>query len=289
MTNRIVTEPETLQDARWELLDHINIATDKFMTALAFVWLGLLIVDFTIGFTPLLQLISNAIWALFIADFAIEFTIAPDKRQYLRRNWLTAVSLLLPALRILRIFRAFRVLSATRALRTVSFFRLITSLNRGMSATARTLGRRNIGFVIAFTVVVTFAGAAGMALFESPQSLYEEGYVVTVDSAEGLNSYSESVWWTAMLMTTLGSDYWPQTVEGRILCWMLSIYALAVFGYITAAFASHFIGIDRQQKAAPPESSSDSAQLQLAQVQAQLRALLEQIETSVHSTQEKVG
>jgi voltage-gated potassium channel len=49
-----------------------------------------------------------------------------------------------------------------------------------------------------------------------------------------------------MLMTTLGSEYWPQTPEGRVLCLLLSIYALAVFGYLTASIASFFIGQDAE-------------------------------------------
>jgi len=272
MNNLTESETQDLHHARWELLEHINAVTDKFMTALAFVWLGLLVIDFTRGLNPFLQLVSNAIWVLFVADFVVEFIIAPAKRTYLRRNWLTALSLLLPALRILRIFRAFRALNAARAVRTVSFVRLVTSLNRGMGATARALGRRNIGYVVAFTVLVIFAGGAGMALFESPQSLYEGGQTDTLDPTAGLADYSEAVWSTAMLLTTLGSEYWPQTIEGRILCWMLSVYALAVFGYITAALASHFIDIDRQA----PSDDAHPFNEQLSVVQAQLDLLVAQ-------------
>ncbi len=280
MTNPTHEYEADLHEARWELLTHINTLTDKLMTALAFVWLGLLIIDFIQGLTPLLQAISNIIWILFIVDFVIEFIIAPHKRQYLRRNWLTALSLLLPALRVLRIFRAFRLLGASRTLRTVSFVRLVTSLNRGMRATAKTLGRRNVGFVVAFTIVVTFAGAAAMLLFESPQSLYESGVTDQIDPDAGFRNYGDAVWWTAMLMTTLGSEYWPQTAEGRILCWMLSIYALVVFGYITAALASYFIGVDRdRQEAPPPPIPSDlSLQAQLSAVQSQMQILLIQLE-----------
>ena len=49
-----------------------------------------------------------------------------------------------------------------------------------------------------------------------------------------------------MVMTTLGSEYWPQTTEGRLLCVVLSIYAFAVFGYITATIATFFIGRDAE-------------------------------------------
>lgn len=34
----------------------------------------------------------------------------------------------------------------------------------------------------------------------------------------GIDSYGTALWWTAMILTTMGSDYWPKTAEGRILC-----------------------------------------------------------------------
>ena len=51
-----------------------------------------------------------------------------------------------------------------------------------------------------------------------------------------------------MIMTTLGSEYWPQTPEGRVLCIILSLFAFAVFGYITAAIATFFVGQDAENK-----------------------------------------
>lgn len=247
MANDTPEKVEELRNARWELLEHINRLTDKGMIALAFVWLILLVIDLTTGLNRPLQVISNAIWVIFIADFVLEFIIAPSKQTYLRRNWLTALSLALPALRLLRVFRAFRILNAVRAVRTVSFLRLITSLNRGMRAVGNAFGRRNIGYLIVITAIVTFAGAAGMAYFESPQAIRAAGYANGVALNGGLATYGDAVWWTFMLMTTIGSDYWPVTIEGRVLCWILSVYALAIFGYITAAFASYFIGIDQNK------------------------------------------
>jgi len=42
----------------------------------------------------------------------------------------------------------------------------------------------------------------------------------------GPYSCGEALWWTAMIMTTMGSQYWPQTIEGRMLCVFLALYAL---------------------------------------------------------------
>lgn len=289
-----------LKDERWSLLEQVNALTEKPFIVLAFVWLALLIIDFTRGLGPLLQNASYVIWALFALDFLIEFTIAPHKLKYLRRNWLTAISLLLPAVRMLRVFRALRVLRAARAARSVSLLRVVTSLNRGMRAVGNTLGRRGIGYVISLTVIVTFAGAAGMYAFESPAALCEASYpeaelmaqraqcqAQAVDQDRGLGNYGEAVWWTAMVMTTMGSDYFPLTAEGRILGWLLAVYAFAIFGYITATIASYFVGRDTAAQQAPavvePGENRDTGSLQreIAALREQMTTLTTQLQLAL--------
>ncbi len=154
-----------LHQKRWELLEHINDLTDRPMTVLSLVWVGLLVLDLTHGLGPVLTLVSNVIWGLFVADFAIEFVIAPHKTTYLRRNWLTALALLLPALRVLRLARAFRLLRLARASRSVTLLRLLASINRGLGAVRHAMARRGVGYVAALSVIVLFAGAAGMYAF----------------------------------------------------------------------------------------------------------------------------
>ena len=44
----------------------------------------------------------------------------------------------------------------------------------------------------------------------------------------------------------IGGDYWPKTFEGRILAFLLSVYAFSIFGYITASLASFLIGRDKE-------------------------------------------
>ena len=44
-----------------------------------------------------------------------------------------------------------------------------------------------------------------------------------------------------MMMTIRGSDFWPQTVEGRVLTWLMAVFAFAILGYITAFLASIFL------------------------------------------------
>ena len=67
-------------------------------------------------------------------------------------------------------------------------------------------------------------------------------------AGRGFNSYGDALWWTAMIMTTLRSEFWPQTAEGRILCVILSLYAFTVFGYVAATLATFFIDRDAENE-----------------------------------------
>jgi voltage-gated potassium channel len=75
-----------------------------------------------------------------------------------------------------------------------------------------------------------------------------------------------------MIMTTLGSAYWPRTPEGRILAPLLSLFAIGVFGYITASLASFFV--DRDAAAADSATASES---ELRAIRRELRLLREEL------------
>jgi voltage-gated potassium channel len=222
--------PEQEQELRrWALLRRAEAWLEQPMIALGFVWLVLLVIELLWGIGVWLQRTITGIWIVFIFDFFLRLLLAPRKGRYLRRNWLTAFALLIPALRM---FRFVRMLPLLRATRSVRLIRLVTSLNRSMRALGKTMHRRGFGYVMSLSFLVLFAGAAGMLAFEN------------LPGGRGIDSYSEALWWTAMIMTTMGSDYWPQTAEGRVLTFLLALYAFAVFGYVTATLASFFIDQD---------------------------------------------
>ena len=101
-------------------------------------------------------------------------------------------------------------------------------MDRGTLADARSVWRRfaqprdaralaqhgpaRLRLLVALTALVTVAGAAGMYALED--ELPGDG---------GLAGYATALWWTAMVMTTPGSEYWPKTAEGRVLCFLLAL------------------------------------------------------------------
>lgn len=268
--------PADLGAERWELLRHVDELLDAPMIALSFAWLVLMIVDLTRGLGSVLQTVGYLIWGVFVAHFLVGLLIAPNRRAYLRHNWLTAVALVLPAFRLFATVRAFRLLRLARATRSASLARVLTSLNRGMRAINAVMGHRGIGYVVALTTIVTFGGAAGMDFFESPAALANAGVAASGQAAVGLNGYGEALWWTAMTMTTMGSDYSPQTLEGRILGWLLAVYAFAIFGYITATIASLFVLQDTNPPAAQVRPDNDNAN-ELASLRQEIQALRSQL------------
>lgn len=270
----------TVYRERQTLLRRVSRLLDTPMTVLSFLWLGLMIVDFTAGLSPFLEAMNYLLWGLFVLHFALEFWIAPDKLRYVRTNWLTALALLLPAFRMLRVFRAFRVLQIGRFGRGLRLVRWMTSLNRGMRAAQKTVAGRGLTYVLLLTLIINFAGAAAMYYFENPRMLAEDGYAGEGSSGTGIRSYGESLWWTSMMLTTMGSDYFPKTVEGRVVSLLLAIYAFAMFGYITATVASLIIQVDRPDHPAPGD-----VQQQLAALQQEIAALRRQLGAPVDGGQ----
>jgi len=48
-----------------------------------------------------------------------------------------------------------------------------------------------------------------------------------------------------VVTTTMDSDYFPKTAEGRVIALLLAVYAFAIFGYITATIASLIVRVDQ--------------------------------------------
>ena len=224
--------------ARWELLAEVDRLTTVPLAFVSLAWLVLIIIDLVQGLPPALETLTWIIWGLFIVDVAIELLIAPNRPAYLRSNWLSVLSLALPALRVFRLVPALRILGAGRALRSISLLRVLTGVNRGLRALRATLERNGFAYVLGGTLLVALVGAAGLLAFEGPG---EEARTL-MDGRVGLRDYGDALWASAMLLVTIGSAFEPQTPEGRVLALLIAVYGFAVFGYITATLATILIG-----------------------------------------------
>ena len=244
-----------LQLERWRALRDLDEWLRTPMLLLSLVWLALIVVDLTVGTNSLLGVFATIIWIIFIAEFVVRLLIAPDKRRFFKHNWLTLIALIVPALRL---FRALAILRAARGIRLI---RIVGTANRSVRALQGTLRRRQFGYVTMLTMLVIALGSAGMLSFES-----------AAEVKGGFTDYWDALWWTGMLLTTIGSQFWPATTEGRVLAFLLSLYGLAVLGYLTATFASFFIGRDAEEENGPVAGAAELQALK-AEVEALRRAI----------------
>ncbi len=229
-----------LKAQRNELADRLADLLDGPLTLLAFVSLALVIAEYAGWLSPTWLVISDrillGIWAVFALEFFTRLALACDKGRYLRQNWIAAVSVALP------LFRVVRVLRVARLLRSLRLVRLLTSLNRGLREIGASMAGRTFTYFLTATVVVILAGAAGILALES-------------DSPRPVvNNFGDALWWTTTLVAANELGEKPSTPEGRVLAIALALFGMAVFGYITAALASYFVGASGREQAAAAEA-----------------------------------
>lgn len=156
----------------------------------------------------------TGIWILFGIQFAIGLLVSPDRLRYVRRNWITAASLVLP------FFRIFRVLRAARAVRAFSGLRALSAFNRAARGLADALAWSRAGYPLALAGTATVLGSATIFLFESDHS------------GSPVASYADALWWTLATLTTVGASYEPSSAGGRIVALLVMISGLVLLGYV---------------------------------------------------------
>ena len=201
-----------------------------------------------------MEVLSWGLWSLFFLEFVAKFTLAPAKRSYLRKHWLDVLIVLLPFLKFLRLAR---VLRATRAL---PIFRLLVFGGRGSESTLELLRRRRFGQLGIISAMVVLIGAS-------------VGYLLEAGAAGSqIENFGDALWWSATTITTVGSEVYPVTVGGRILAFLLMIYAIGVFSYFIGAIASVLVDFDARKK--PQKKEEDGVRLTERELAA-LRSILE--------------
>lgn len=214
---------------RYRLVAEIERMLDGPTTYLAIVFAIVLAVELVLQaqeapIPPVLGWIQLAIWGVFVLHFLLGITISPDRLRYLRRNWLTAVSLVIPFLRAFRALRAVRALRATNSVRVAAGFNRLARSLRGVLAWSRA------GYAAALAATAALLGSAALLMFE----------------AEAPNSqitdYGEALWWATATLTTVGAASEPVTVGGRIVALVLMFGGLVLFGYVAGVVAAVLFG-----------------------------------------------
>jgi voltage-gated potassium channel len=160
-------------------------------------------------------LLNWLIWGVFLAQVVVMLVVTRDRAHWLRHHPLElCIVLLTPPLlpaslqsaRILRLLRVFRVVITARSLRQHYF-----SLN---------------GLKIA-TVVALFGILGAGAVFADFEHL----------------SAWDGIWWAIGTVTTMGSEIYPHTTEGRIVAIVILVLGVGYVAVLTGALTQFILRV----------------------------------------------
>ncbi|MGH2584512.1 MAG: ion transporter, partial [Dehalococcoidia bacterium] len=217
-----MTKPPTTQRVRV-----FTLVVDLVMSALALVFAVLLVMQFTMNLSPVAErrasLGITLIWIVFVIDFCVRLALADSKREFLRHNWISAIALVVPALRVLRVLQLARAVQAAQAMQISG---VVSGGKRADEALRRSLGLHPTLYISLMTLLVTALAAAGMYAIEHTHG------------RANITNVGDAVWWTTATLTTVGSELYPVTAEGRVLAILVMVYGLIFAGYIAATLTS---------------------------------------------------
>ncbi|MDE3720830.1 ion channel [Nocardiopsis sp. N85] len=198
--------------ARWERRSEIPMLLLAGAFLVAYAW-PVIDPDLEPDLYTVLETLSWTVWLSFGADFVIRVHLSEHRLKYALRHWYDVLLILMPVFRTLRLLR---------------LFALMRMLNR--SAQGGSLEGKASLYV---------GGAATLTIFL--------GAVTVLDIERGapdanITELGDALWWALVTATTVGyGDYYPVTLEGRLVAVVLMIMGIGLMGVVTAAAASWFL------------------------------------------------
>ena len=153
-----------------------------------------------------LNVIVWIVWACFAVDYVARLLLSVQKVKFVRTHKLDLLMVLLPMLRLLRVFLLLR-----RSLASVSTDRIA-------------------GSIVSLVVASVFVSAFFMWRVE----YNAPGATIT--------TFRYALWWAVVTTTTVGyGDYTPVTFAGRIIATAVMIVGVGLIGTVSATVAAWFV------------------------------------------------
>ncbi|NMC76019.1 MAG: potassium channel family protein [Candidatus Methanofastidiosa archaeon] len=167
------------------------------------------------------------IWLAFLIEFVVEISVAKDKKQYTKENWLNlAIIILSPPLPM----KALQGFQALRIIRVLRVLRVFVVLSRGTKGFKKFYSNNSVSYVIYLTVILIFFCGFIFSIFEKGKSLFD------------------GIWWAVETVSTVGyGDIAPLTPAGRILGIVLIFLGIGFMSILTAAISAYFVEKDANQ------------------------------------------
>ena len=174
---------------------------------------------------PPYSIIDLLLWFVFVVDYGWRFFLSKGKWRFIIENIfdLLAILPLNAIFTVFRLGRIFRLARLTKLLKLTRLLRIIGltgKLKRKISKFLRTNGLIYIFYVNIFVVLV---GSSILSVVEE-------------------KSFSESLWWALVTVTTVGyGDIVPTSIFGKWLAVLLMLVGIGTIGMLTSALTNFFV------------------------------------------------
>lgn len=259
---RLKRNPEKRESLRQRISRYLDIPMSLISVLLVLIAILLLSGKTNATWTARLLVAQWILWALFALEFLIKLVLSPRKTHYLRRHWPDVIVVIFPFIGFLRLLAAIPPI-----------IRLIVVGPWDVEPYLRILRRRKLGKLIIISAIVLLIAATLEYLFEA--------------GARGatIHSFGDAVWWAAATVTTIANELYPVTPGGEIVAFLLMLYAVGFFSYLTSSLVSVLVGGDAQRDVTAAQGAEQErenrilAEVKLTQEEVEaLRAILERVE-----------
>jgi voltage-gated potassium channel len=182
--------------------------------------------------TRFILIVDLIVLTAFVFDYTVELALATNKNRYIKTEWLNAVVTITQAIALLPSFGVAGIFRAARGLRVV--LTLARILGIGASASQND-GRRLLKEKAASLAF----GLAGLTCVTSAVA-----FTIAEDVGQGrrVESFFDSLWWSASTITTVGyGDIYPITAIGRLIAVFTMLIGVSTLAVVTARIAKFLI------------------------------------------------
>lgn len=214
--------PDERQVWAEELLDRLTPAMSALGILFLLVVLGEQLARGNSALSTALTVTGWLLWAVFASEFVARAVVTPDTGRFLRRNWWQVVFLVLPFLRVLRLFRAVRLLRTGR---------VVSSALRSSRSAKAALGGR-VGWLAAMVAITVLAAS---------QLLYEFA---------GYERYGDALHAAALAAIT-GEPLARPDGFAKVVELFLAAFSVVVFATLAGSVGAYFLEERRRGGAEP--------------------------------------
>jgi voltage-gated potassium channel len=237
-------EPESLTPAGRRWVERVQRPLD--VLALIFLIDVILIWSFPAAppaVVDALNVIVWIVWACFAVDYVARLLLSVQKGRFVRTHKLDLLMVLLPMLRLLRVFLLLR-----RSLASVSTERIA-------------------GSIVSLVVVAVFVSAFFMWRVE----YNAPGATIT--------TFRYALWWAIETTTTVGyGDYTPVTPRGRSIATAVMVVGVGLIGTVSASVAAWFVRRHSKRGTEPDDVASVDVETAAARTADSQALLLDRID-----------